>query len=102
VLEEDGIITAWLRVVPGQTGRFALIARSERWSTHEVVQAALSRLPKSKSVLCLVPDYDSGLASSLGSLGFEPVGGYATFARRLVKPVEELVAETSGRAVPVS
>ena len=102
VLEEDGIITAWLRVVSGQTGRFALIARSERWSVQEVVQAALARLQKSRRVLCLVPDYDGGLASSLGSLGFEPVAAYATYARRLVKPVEELVAETSGRAVPVS
>jgi hypothetical protein len=102
VLEEDGIITAWLRIQTGQTGRLALVARSERWATQEVVQAALARLHKSKHLLCLVPDHDGPLASCLGRLGFEPVSSYAHYARRLVKPVEELVAETAGQAVPVS
>src|SRR6266545_3603755 len=32
LLEEDGIITAWLRLLPAQTGRFALIAQSTRVS----------------------------------------------------------------------
>ena len=102
VLEEDGIITAWLRVLPGQTGRLSLIARSEASNAQEIVQAALARLQKSKEVLCLVPHYDEGLARCLEQLGFEAVGGYAAYARRLVKPVEELVTETAGQAVPVS
>ena len=102
VLEEEGIISAWLRVLPGQTGRFSLIARSEGFNAQEVVQAALSRLQKSKGVLCLVPQYDEGLARCLERLGFEAVAGYAAYARRLVKPVGELVTETPGQAVPVS
>jgi hypothetical protein len=102
VLEEDGIITAWLRLQTGQTGRLSLIARSERWETQEIVQAALARLHKSKRVLCLVADYDGHMSSCLDHLGFDPVSAYAHYARRLVKPVEELVAETAGQAVPVS
>jgi hypothetical protein len=102
VLEEDGIITAWLRVLTGQTGRLSALARSERFSVQEVVSSALSRLSKSKRVLSLVPEYDTELASCLGRLGFEPIGEYATYARRLVKPIEELATETSGQAVPVS
>lgn len=102
VLEEDGIITAWLRVQVGQTGRMSLIARSERFAVQAVVEAALSRLHKSKSVLCLVPEYDASMTSCLERLGFEAIAQYATYARRLVKPVEELVAETTGQAVPVS
>ena len=102
VLEEDGIITAWLRVLSGQTGRFSLLARSEVFNTQEIVQAALARLQKSKGVLCLVPKHDDRLALCLERLGFSAVSGYAMYARRLVKPVEELVSETAGQAVPVS
>jgi len=91
-----------LRVLTGQTGRFSLIARSQRFDLQAVVQDALSRLRKSKSALCLVPEYDAGLAGCLDHLGFESVAPYAMYARRLLKPVEELLAETTGQAVPVS
>ena len=102
VLEEDGIITAWLRVLTGQTGRFSVMARSEVFNMQEIVQAALARLQKNKGVLCLVPQYDEGLARCLERLGFEAVAGYSAYARRLIKPIEELATETAGQAVPVS
>ena len=71
VLEEDGIITAWLRVLPGQTGRFSLIARSEAFSVEEVVQAPLCRgLQKSKAVLCLVPITTTASLRCLEQPGF--------------------------------
>jgi hypothetical protein len=102
VVEEDGIITAWLRVLSGQTGRFSVIARSDTFGTQEIVQSALARLHKSKNVLCLAPQHDGSLGASLQRLGFEAIADYAMYARRLLKPIGELAAETSGQAVPVS
>lgn len=102
LLEEDGIITAWLRIMTGSAGRFALISQSERFGLQEIVQAALSRLHQSRSVLCLVPDYSQSLANALESLGFQPIAGYTPYARRLVKPVEELAQEPASQAIPVS
>jgi hypothetical protein len=102
LLEEDGIISAWLRVLTGQTGRFSLIAQSTRYDLQELVLAALSRLHASRNVLCLVPEYSSGWAASLQRLGFEPVAEYTSYAKRLVKPAEELAQEAAGQAIPVS
>jgi hypothetical protein len=102
LLEEDGIISAWLRVLTGQTGRFSLIAQSTRYGLQELVLAALSRLHASRDVLCLVPEYSSGWAVSLQRLGFERVADYTSYAKRLVKPAEELAQEAAGQAIPVS
>lgn len=102
VLEEDGIISAWLRVMPGQTGRFSLIAQGQRYGLQEMVLASLSRLHASRNVLCLVPEYNSGCAASLERVGFQPVADYTSYAKRLVKPVEELAQEHAGQAIPVS
>jgi hypothetical protein len=102
LLEEDGIITAWLRVLTGQTGRFSLIAQSQRYGLQETAIAALSRLHASRNVLCLVPEYSSGWAACLERLGFQPVADYTSYAKRLVKPAEELAQEHAGQAIPVS
>ena len=102
LLEEDGIISAWVRVLSGQTGRFSLIAQSTRYDLQELVLAALSRLHASRDVLCLVPEYSSGWAASLQRLGFQPVADYTSYAKRLVKPAEELAQEAAGQAIPVS
>ena len=102
LLEEDGIITAWLRVMPGNAGRFSLITQTERFDLQEIVQAALSRLHQSRGVLCLVPDYNERLAAVLESLGFQVVAAYTPYARRLVKPAEELAQEPASQAIPVS
>jgi len=102
LLEEDGIITAWLRVMPGNAGRFSLITQTERFDLREIVQAALSRLHQSRGVLCLVPDYNERLAAVLESLGFQAAAAYTPFARRLVKPAEELAQEPASQAIPVS
>jgi len=101
LLEEDGIISAWLRLLPGQTGRFSLIAQSTRFSTDDVAQSALSHLNASRAVLCLVPEYNGAWAACLERLGFQPVSAYTCYAQRLVKPAEELAQETAGQAIPV-
>jgi hypothetical protein len=102
LLEEDGIISGWVRVLTGQTGRFSLIAQSTRYDLQELVLAALSRLHASRDVLCLVPEYSSGWAAGLQRLGFQPVADYTSYAKRLVKPAEELAQEAAGQAIPVS
>ncbi len=102
LLEEDGIISAWLRVMTGNTGRFSLITQSERFNIEEAVQVGLSRLHQSQHVLCLVPDYNVGLAGCLERLGFEAIACYTPHARRLVKPVEEMAQEHASQAVPVN
>jgi len=102
LLEEDGIITAWLRVLPGHTGRFYLLNQSDRFGLQEILQAAFSRLQSSKRVLCVVPEHDGALAACLERLGFHPVAAYNAYAQRLVKPVGELAQETTSQAIPVS
>ena len=101
-MEEDGIISAWLRILRGQTGRFSLIAQSTRFTVDELVRSALSHLNASRRVLSLVPEYNDTWAASLERLGFQPVAGYTCYAQRLVKPAGELAHETAGQAIPVS
>lgn len=104
VLEEDSIINAWLRVLPGQPGRFRIVVEQAFSEMDGLVQTALSRLRESQTVLTLVPAYDGALAASLTRAGFEPAAEYVTLAKRLAKPVEEeeAVQEAARKAVPVS
>ncbi len=102
LVEEDGIISVWLRLMTGHTGRFSLIAQSTRFSTEEVLQGAFSHLNASRQVLCLVPEYNGAWTASLERLGFDRLASYTCYAQRLVKPVEELAKETAGQAIPVS
>jgi hypothetical protein len=102
LLEEDGIITAWLRFLPGQTGRFSLIAQSQRFKLDALVERALAQLGGGRRVLCLLPEYNGAWAGCLEALGFESVATYTCYAQRLVKPVEELAQEPASRPVPVS
>jgi len=101
LLEEEGIISAWLRLLPGQTGRFSLIAQSARFTTDELVLSALSQLNTSRRLFSLVPEFNGGWAACLERLGFKPTAAYTCYAQRLVKPVEELAQETAGQAIPV-
>jgi hypothetical protein len=102
LLEEDGIITAWLRFMTGQTGRFSLIAQSLHFTPDALVENALTNLSGSHRVLCLVPEYNGSWAASLQARAFQPVASYTCYAQRLVKPAEELAQEPASRAVPVS
>ena len=68
----------------------------------ELLRAGLARLTAYGSVLCLASDHETGLATALERLGFEPEGSYVVMAKRLVKPVRELVPETAGTAIPVN
>lgn len=100
VLEDGGTIVAWLRVLLGEEARFSLLIHPERRDVDALLQAAVVRLADSRTSFCLASD--GGLARRLRRLGFSPTGQYVDFARRLVQPVQELVPEKLGTAVPVS
>ncbi|HEU4759357.1 MAG TPA: hypothetical protein VFT91_05170 [Dehalococcoidia bacterium] len=102
VLEEQGLITAWLRLLPGRPGRLALVARSRQYDHEALLRAAIASLSACRPLLCLAPDYDAPLADALRRLGFGPAGQYVTLAKRLLKPTQELAPEKVGTAVPVS
>ena len=99
--EEDGIITAWLRVAGGQIGRFGILNGSGKLGHDELVRIALVRLNQSQRVQTLVRDDNQGFASVLERFGFSPHGTYTLMAKRLVDPTEELAPEAASTAVPV-
>lgn len=98
ILEEDGVVTAWVRAMAGHVGRIFLI--SERGPCDDLLGAGLDLL-QDRDVFCLVPDHNPELASALGRHSFEPVCTYMSYAKRLTKPVEELATETASKPVPV-
>ena len=102
LLEEDGIVSAYLRAVPGTTGRFGVLADTNRGSLDAIVRFALGRLRRSERMLCLVPDYDTALANALEDLGFEAAGRYTVMAKRLTRPVAEVAQESAKEALTVS
>ncbi len=100
LLEEDGLITGWVRVMPGNTGRIHVLA--ERPPYDSLLGAGLDVL-QDRDVFCLAPDYNVELASALGRSSFEPVATYLSLAKRLTKPVEQEqpARETTSKAVSV-
>jgi hypothetical protein len=98
VLDEGGVITAWVRAMPGQIGRIAALA--ERTDYDSLLSAGLD-LIQDRDVFCLAPDYNVELASALERLSFEPVSTYMAFAKRLTKQVGELAAESASKPVPI-
>jgi len=98
LLEESGVITAWVRTMPGQIGRISVIA--ERGPCDQLLGVGLDLL-QDRDVFCLVPDYNPEMASALERYSFEPVCTYMSCAKRLTKPVGEVVTETASNPVPV-
>jgi hypothetical protein len=98
LLEQDGLITAWLRAMPGNTGRIHALA--ERPPYDSLLGAGLDVL-QDRDVFCLAPDYNLELASALDRFSFEPVASYLSLAKRLTKPVEQLARETASERLPV-
>jgi hypothetical protein len=98
ILEEDGVITAWVRAMPGHVGRISVM--SERGPCDDLLAAGLDIL-QDREVFCLVPDHDPEMASALERHGFQPFCTYQSYAKRLAKPAAELAAETASKPVPV-
>lgn len=102
VLEEDGVISAYARVVPGETGRIGVLADCDTETLGAIARFALARLKRSSNVLSLVPEHDVAQAKVLSDFGFEPVSCYAMLAKRLTQPVGELAGESNNKVVTVS
>ena len=102
VLEEDGIITGWLRLLRGSEGRFSMLIHPQRRDAQVFLQTALARLKGSQSVICLAPSRGDSLSRHLRKLGFSPREDYVAMARRLTRLVQELARETVGTALTVS
>jgi len=98
VIEEDGVITGWVRAMSGSPGRVHVLA--ERGPYDALLGAGLDVL-QDQDVFCLASDYNVELASALERFAFEPVGQYQSMAKRLTKPVEQPAVETSSEVVPV-
>lgn len=101
LVEEDGIIGAWLRLATGRVGRFSIMTGSSELVPDDLVKACLARLKQSKRVQALIRDDEVSLERSLLDHGFEPAGAYVALAKRLVSPIQELAPEAVGTAVPV-
>ena len=99
VLEEDGAITAWVRLQSGQTGRMSVVSTSRSASLDDVIGAAAAKLSKSEALLSLVPEQDVGLAGAFERQGFEPAGSYLLMAKRLTRTARDLVPEAAGVTV---
>ncbi len=99
VLEEDGSITAWMRLLAGHAGRFTVLTSDCTRGPGDIIAAAAGRLGTG-CILSLVPDYAA--PGPLVAAGFEPAGQYVLLAKRTTRPVEELVPEKAKTAVPAS
>ena len=99
VLEDDGIITGWLRLRGGHEGRFSLLLHPERRDYDAFLATALARLSDAHSLVTVVPDSNPTLAAALENLGFRPRGEFSLLATRLARPAKELAPESVGRAV---
>lgn len=102
VLEEEGVIVAWARLIPGQEGRLALLVHPDYRQGDALVRAVASRLAGSRAVLCLVPSYGGAIVRPLRRQGFQPAGEYLLLAKRLAEPAAEVLPERVSTAVPVS
>ncbi|HET9476197.1 MAG TPA: hypothetical protein VFP63_01775 [Dehalococcoidia bacterium] len=100
VLDEDGAITGWLRLLPGAVGRLAVLGVASH--IEDLLRAGLSQMTGDGPVLVLAADHETGLHRALQDLGFEAEGEYVLMAKRLVILERELVPETTGTAVPVN
>ena len=102
VLQKDGRLAAWLRLVRRDgAGCFALLApRRGDAPLDNLLATALHYLRDRRPIFCLVPEYERTLAARLVDLGFQSAAEYAVLANRLVRPIEEAVQVPTGAHQP--
>ena len=93
VLEEDGVITGWLRLLAGNEGRFAMLIHPQRRDAQAFLETALAHLHGCRSVFCLAPSRGDSIARLLRKLAFSPVEDYQAMSKRTARLVQELAAE---------
>ena len=102
VLDEDGAITGWLKIMPAPIARIAVLSGLSSAGIEDLVRAGLSQLSTHEPVLSLASEHETGLERALEDLGFQPDTSFVVMAKRLAKLERELAPETSGTAVPVN
>ncbi len=101
VLEENGVIEAWVRLARGPVARFAALVSPGCRGVEGVLDAALERLAGAKRLQAIVPCYSMAVARTLRDRGFQEAGRYVHLAKRLVRPVPEVAGEPASKTVPV-
>jgi hypothetical protein len=93
---------AWLRIAKSnRVGRFSLLTqRREEVPLDYLLAAALDYLADRRPILCLVPEYQKGVANRLEELGFRAVAEYVVLVNRLARPVQEAVPVAEGVRQP--
>jgi hypothetical protein len=99
VAEDSGIISGWVRAMPGGVSRLAALSESGHYD--DLLAAGLA-VTQDRDTYCLAPAYLPELESALERLEVEPAGFYTSMARRLRKPVGEAAVETVSEPLPVS
>ena len=104
VMEEDGLLRAWVRAAAeGDIGRFdVLVHPRAEGHIDGLVQAGLSRLSGQGALLALVPDYQEPVARHLVRLGFQAGPEYALLARRTMVPVRAPRLSPAGLKPPLA
>lgn len=102
LLEEDGIITGWLRLLRGNESRFSMLVHPQRRDAEAFLHTALAHLKGSRPILCLAPSRGDSLSRLLRALAFSPVEDYVMMAKRTARLTQEPATETVGTTVTVS
>jgi len=104
VLEEDGMVRAWVRTAAeGDIGRFdVLVHPKAEGHIDGLLQAGLSRLSGQGTLLALVPHYQEPVARRLVRLGFQAGAEYLLLTRRTAAPVRAARLSPAGLKPPLA
>ncbi|MBI3968435.1 MAG: hypothetical protein HY329_22600 [Chloroflexi bacterium] len=89
VVGENGTIFAWLQIDRSRRSISVLVDPKAEISLEGIVEFGLSKLNTGAEALCLVRDYQGGLAHALEARGFGPVAEHALLVRMLAVWVKE-------------
>ena len=90
VLEDQGEVTAWLRIRhDGQAGQFDMLTDPGSSDIDALVDYAVSALSRKNPLYCLVPDFQQQQRHVLEERGFSQVAEFSCLSRQLMARVHE-------------
>jgi hypothetical protein len=91
VFDGEGTIRGWLGTARrSSVGNIATMLHPDDEAVmEEIVIAGLLKLSDTKSVFCMVPEYQYALSRTLEEQGFQPQGEFTTFVKSNAKAVRE-------------
>ncbi len=92
VFEGADAIRGWVRTARRRSdGHLSVMLHADdRVVMQDVTDAGLRGLAGARAVYCLVPEYDTALATALEARGFEPVGQFVTLVKTTAKTANQL------------